>query len=154
MMIELVTIIVTMLALALMYTGGQGFGLAIAGFIDIPALICILMLSLPILAKGGLWNDFTRAFRLMNKKYSCRLCEMRRTKDAVELMQKQILFAGVITTISPFIYILHNITELSLIGPNISVALIAILYTAFLELLLLPLQVEVKKRIINYMEEE
>ena len=117
-------------------------------------MICIFVFCIPILLRNGLWKDFIRAIKLMKKTYTCRLSELKRTLDAVELMQKQVLYAGIISTIAPFIYILHRLSEPAQIGPNISVALIVVLYTAILELLLLPLQVEVKKRIIDYMEEE
>lgn len=154
MIIEMISIIAGITILWIYMGGGADAPFLNNYFLDIPSLICILVLSIPILLRNGLWKDFFRAIKLMNSKYVCRLCELKRTLDAVELMQKQVLYAGAISTIAPIVYILHRLTEPAQLGPNISLALIAALYTAVLELLLLPLQLEAKKRIIDYMEEE
>lgn len=114
----------------------------------------ILLLSLPILVKNGLFKDFIRVFKMQSKKYSCSLSDMRRSLDVVELMQKQVLYAGGITTIVPIIYVLCSIDNMASLGPNMAVALMTVFYTAILELFLLPLQIELKRRIIDYMEEE
>ena len=52
MLIELIAIIVSMFFMAILLGGGNGFGI-LSLFIDIPSLICILLLSLPILVKNG-----------------------------------------------------------------------------------------------------
>lgn len=152
MIIEIIIIVIVILFMAFSTAGGVG--IVLLGSLDIISLICILVLALPMLARHGVWSDLVRGFKLMSKKYSYTLGELKKTKDAIEFLQKQILYAGVITTIFPLIYILKSVKDMILLAPNISVALIAILYTAILELLLLPLQVEAKRQIINYMEEE
>lgn len=155
MIIQFITIIVAIIFMALSCAMGTSWTEGLIRFLDVNTLLCIMLLSLPILVWSGLWKDYVRAFKLLNKKYSCRLGEMRRTKEAVGFMQKQILCAGVITTIYPLIYILGLRTDnLAELGPNVAAVLISILYTTILELLHLPLQMEVKRRIIDYMEEE
>lgn len=154
MLIELVAIIVSMFLMALLFQGGAGSLKFLTMFLDLPSLICILLLSLPILVKNGLFKDFIRAFKMQSKKFSCSLSDMRRSLDVVELMQKQILYAGGIATIVPVIYVLCIVDDLALVGPNIAVSLMTVFYTAILELLLLPMQLEIKRRIIDYMEEE
>jgi hypothetical protein len=42
----------------------------------------------------------------------------------------------------------------SVVGVNLAVALITVLYAAIMEMLLLPIHIEVKRRIIDYMEAE
>lgn len=101
-----------------------------------------------------LFKDFIRAFKLQSKKFSCSLSDMRRSLDVVELMQKQILYAGGVTTIVPIIYVLCTNDNMASLGSNMAVALMTVFYTAILEILLLPLQIELKRRIIDYMEEE
>lgn len=155
MIIQFVTIVVAILFMAISCAMGNSLADGLLRFVDINTLLCLLLLSLPILAWSGLWKDYVRAFKLLNKNYSCRLGEMRRTKEAVGFMQKQILCAGVITTIYPLIYILGLLTDnLSELGPSVAAVFIGVLYTSILELLHLPLQMEVKRRIIDYMEEE
>lgn len=39
-------------------------------------------------------------------------------------------------------------------GPHMAVALLSFFYSAIMELLLLPLQLEAKRRIVNYMDKE
>ena len=51
-------------------------------------------------------------------------------------------------------YIMVNISDPSLLGPNVAISILTLFYTVVLEMLLLPLQLEVKRRIINYMDLE
>ena len=153
MIIELIAIIVSMVLMALMFQGGGAFEFLLQ-FFDLASLFCMLLLSLPILAKNGLFKDFIRAFKMQSKKFSCSLSDMRRSLDVVELMQKQVLYAGAITTIVPIIYVLGTIDNMEALGANIAVSFMTVFYIAILELLLLPLQIELKRRIIDYMEEE
>ena len=70
------------------------------------------------------------------------------------MMQKQIWYAGILTMMVSIIYVMINISDPSLLGPNIAVSVLTMFYTVILEMLLLPLQLEVKRRIINYMDFE
>lgn len=152
MILELIIIVVAM-GYLIGLCSGVGME-ALSWCIDAPTLICILILSVPLLFRKGMGKDFIRAFKMQFGKKSYTLGEMRRSLDAVEFMQKQILYAGLIAMILPVIFILGQLTDVEIFGANLAVALIALLYTAFLELLLLPLQLEAKRRIVNYMEEE
>ena len=147
MLFEIISVIAGIL-ITWIYMGGGMNVQVLSYFIDLPSLICILVFCIPVLLRNGLWKDFIRAIKLLRKTYVCRLSELKRTLDVVEL------YAGIICTIAPFIFVLRRIDEPAVLGINISVVLIVVLYTAILELLLLPLQVEVKRRIIDYMEEE
>lgn len=123
-------------------------------FLDPPTLICMLILTTPVLLKKGLGKDFVRAVRLLNRKYTCSFSELRHALDVVEMVQKQILYAGVIVSFQGTFAMLRNLNDLSSLGPNLSVALLAIFYTAVFELLMLPLQIEAKRRIVDYMEQD
>lgn len=89
---------------------------------------------------------------MLQRKYTCHLSEIRRSLDAVEMMQKQVACAGIISMLLSFIHILGNLSDLAQLGPNIAVAILTLLYAVILEMLLLPLQIEAKRRIIDYME--
>ena len=71
-------------------------------------------------------------------------------------MQKQILYAGIIVTSISTIYVLttQSVHDGNVIAVCMAVALIPVLYTAIAELLFLPLQMEIKRRLIDYMEAE
>lgn len=149
------------------------FGLigGLTRLLDAPTLICILLLSLPLLFRKGMGKDFLRAIPMQFKNHYVfsrkegklilekkttvySLAQMKRSLDAVEFMQKQILYSGILVVILPAIFMLSRLDDIAALGPNVAVTLIAVLYTTILELLLLPLQVDIKRRIINYMEEE
>lgn len=123
-------------------------------YLDSPSMILLLVLTIPVLFRNGLGKDFLRAFKLLKKSYNCRLGELRRTLDAVEMMQKQIIWAAIIILMVSFMQVAANISDIHSIGPSIAVICLSILYAAVMEMLLLPLQVETKRRIIDYMEEE
>lgn len=91
---------------------------------------------------------------MLKRTYVCSLGDLKRTKEAVELMQKQVMYGGVIIMIMGIIYLLAMVNNPASVGPALAVAVLSILYTAVLELLLLPLQHEVGRRIIDYMEGE
>lgn len=122
--------------------------------LDFPSLVGILILTVPVFFRKGMWREFMTAVKLLRKKFCCSLGEMKKAQYAVELMQKQLLWAGVIHMVFSLIFVLTIISDLAQLGPCISIGLLSILYTAALELLLLPLEMEVKRRIVDYMEEE
>ena len=137
---------------------GAGSMYEVSYLIDLPTLFCIMVIALPVFFKDGLKHglaqDFLRAFRLLRRDYSCSFAGLRHTLDAVELMQRQILYAGCITTLEGCFMLIHTLSDAASVGPMVNVALIGVFYTAILELLLLPLQMEAKRRIIDYMEED
>lgn len=132
----------------------SGSGMMMAYIIDAPTLICMLIIILPVLLKKGLAKDFGRAFGLLKKEYKCSFSELRHTLDVVEMMQKQVLCAGCIVVFQGIFLFLHSLSDWALLGPTLSVAILAFFYTAILELLLLPLQIEAKRRIVDYMDSE
>ena len=72
----------------------------------------------------------------------------------LEMIQKQIWYAGILTMMVSVMYVMVNISDPSLLGPNIAVVVLTMFYAVILEMLLLPMVLEVKGRIINYMELE
>ena len=88
MIIELISIIVGVVFMTLMCQGDGSLAENLIAYLDLPSLICILIFSLPILARNGLWKDFLRAFKMLRKKFECSLSDIKRSLDAVEFMQK------------------------------------------------------------------
>lgn len=156
MFMEIVSIILGVILLgAFDYGGYGGFSTRLlVQLIDFPSLIIILVFTVPVLFGNGMWKDFKRAFSLLRKKNTCHLSELKRTLDVVEMMQKQLIYAGIIGMMLSFIHLLHILSDPASIGPNLSLAILTIFYAFLLEMMLLPLQLEVKRRIIDYMEED
>ena len=152
MIMEIIGIFISLLILIIGLQNGWGGGLA--WIIDPPTLLCMFALTFPVLLKEGLGRDFIRAFKLLRKQYKCSFSELRHALDVVEMMQKQILCAGIIVTFQGLFMLLHSLSDIASIGPNTSVALLAVFYTAIFELLMLPLQIEVKRRIVDYIEQD
>lgn len=154
MIMEIISIVGGMVFLILMtYTGGDRT-FSFTWFIDFPTILIMLIFIVPVLMRGGIWRDFKRAFKLLKKDFTCHLSELRRTKDVLEMIQKQIWYAGILTMMVSVMYVMVNISDPSLLGPNIAVVVLTMFYAVILEMLLLPLVLEVKGRIINYMELE
>ena len=152
MIMEIIGIFISLLILIISLQNSLGAGLA--WITDPPTLLCMFVLTFPVLLKEGLGKDFIRAFKLLRKEYRCSFSELRHALDVVEMMQKQILCAGVIVSFQGLFLLLHSLSDLASIGPNTSVALLAVFYTAIFELLMLPLQIEAKRRIVDYIEQD
>ena len=129
-------------------------GVNLAMLVDAPTLVCILALTVPVLLHRGVSKDLGRAFRLLKKSYTCSFSELRNALDVVEMMQKQVIYAGGIVTVQGILMTLVWPGDGTLLRRNFAVALLPVVYAAALEMLLLPLQLEAKRRIINYMEKE
>ncbi len=154
MIMEVISIIIGLYLSIVWFIGDGGFGPVLARVLDVSSLVCVLALSVPILFKNGLGKDFLRAFKLLRKSYTCHLSELRRTLDVVEMMQKQLICAAAFSAVISIINVLTLLDTPETLGPNIAVAILTIFYAVILEMLLLPLQIEAKRRIINYIGEE
>lgn len=152
MTMEIISIFLGIVLLGAVDYGYGGIELVrLTYLIDIPSLIIMLVFTVPVLFKGGVWKDFKRAWRLLKKDYTCHLDEVRRALDVVEMMQKQVLYAGVVCVLLTLITIFRRLSDPASLGPNLSVAILTMLYAMIFEMLLLPLQLEAKRRIIDYM---
>ena len=152
MVLEIVGILLSTVIFLVLYQAT--WTSALANVWDFPTIFCILVLTVPVLFQKRMAKDFLRAFKLLNEKYECKFSELRHALNVVEMMQKQVLCAGCIVTIQGLILVFHKLSDITTIGPNLNVAMLAAAYTAFLELLLLPLQIMAKRRIVDYMENE
>lgn len=146
MMMELISIVLGTILIG-MAGGGDLFFL-----LDPPSFVIILVFTAPLLLTNGVWKDFARGWKLLKKSYTCRLSELRRTQDVVELMQKQVGYAGILSMLLTAIQILRILSDPASLGPMCAVAILTVVYAIVIEMLLLPLQMEVKRRIIDYME--
>lgn len=108
---------------------------------DVMSLLILLLLVIPILISSGLSKDFSNAFRYsIGKKKPEKLLELKRAKEAVSLVIWTTVSASVFVTMAQLIQILYWISELSSLGPNLSVMIISIMYGMGFVLLLLPIQ--------------
>lgn len=122
-------------------------------FVDFPTLILLLLFSLPVLFISGMWKDFLRAFHIgkEDRKYS--LCEMRNSLHAVDLVQKQIVYAGIMCMAVQMVIVAVNYDSMESFTGNIAVVFIFLIYIAILQMLIMPMKAYVQKCIENYMGE-
>lgn len=125
---------------------------ALQYLIDTPSLLLIILMVIPALAVSGMGRDFLRIFTVGRKNYTLR--ELKRTLEATLLTQKIIICAACISMMISFIVFLHNLENLSAIGPNLAVAALAIFYAACLEFFLAPLKANVQNAIFDLMDVE
>lgn len=152
MLMEIICIMVSFMLFGFSYPGFAAE--RTVNLIHLPVLICMLVLTIPVLLRRGVLKDFLRAFKLFRKDFSCSFGELRYTLDVVEMMQKQVLCAGCIVSFQGIFSMLARLSDFGSVGPHLAVALLSFFYSAVFELLLLPLQLEAKRRIVDYMEKE
>lgn len=134
--------------------GIGGFEYSLMLLLDFPTLLIIAAMCVPVLAASGLWGDFLRAFLPGREGVPHTLVQLKRTQAAVQMMQRQIVYAGVMSISHAVILLLSQLSMPERIGPSMGVAVLSAFYVAVLELLLLPLRVKVEKQLIDYMEGE
>ncbi len=122
-------------------------------FFDMPSLLLLLIFAVPVMCVCGSWKDFIRVFSLHKKGAHFTMSELKKILLAVELLQKLVMYAGLLVVIESMVIVLTNITSPEVLGPNLAVGLLVILYVAIIEILLLPLNVVTQKKIADYMEE-
>lgn len=152
--VEVITLLVGMVLLCLStYKMLFNFWL-MERYVNLLILLLLLLLTLPTIIAGGFWKDFTRVISLRQPEQGWKLYELKRSLDAIDLIQKQLCYAAVMIVMFQLIGILYNMSDPSTLGPSMANILMTGFYTAIMELLLMPLKVEVKKRIADYMEEK
>lgn len=123
-------------------------------FVDIPSLLMVLLICIPILISSGLFKDFNNAFRIaLSKKSDKSLIEIKRALEAVTLMIKTLLSSGLFLLAASLLTILRRLDDPSNLGPFLSIALITWVYTLIITLLLLPIKSILNVRVIEFMQE-
>lgn len=124
-------------------------------FLNLPSLVIILALTLPMLLASGLLSDFLKGFSLMVKKvnlYSA--IDLKRILEADKLAIQSLAIAGFVGTITGMIAILANLSEPVKLGPSLSVAFITVLYSLIFISLILPVRAKVSSILVTLEQEQ
>lgn len=119
-------------------------------YMDLPSLLMILLLTIPMLFASGLFKDFFRAFPIAvskKKEYSVR--EMKRSALAVQMMMRLVMYAGVFSTFIALVQILGGLDAPEQIGPHIAIAVLTILYAVMIDMILLIFHTMIKSRLLD-----
>lgn len=121
---------------------------------DVPSLICLFVILIPVILGTGTKKDLRNAFRMgfsRNKSYS--LIELKRAGEAVSLCIKMLFLTAGLVALLECVMLLHQMTALEQLGPICATIILIMLYGVFFSMLLLPLKVIINNRIISYMDE-
>lgn len=147
-LISVVTVIVVSGLLLLMGRGD------VMWFIDLPSLLIILLFDGMLLFSAGLVKDFNNAFRMgFGKGGKERLSEIKRAIEAVALVRKTTLAAGVFSMVFSFILAMGYLADPARIGPTLAVAGLTLLYALAIELILLPLEARLRLKLQNLLQD-
>lgn len=123
-------------------------------FVDVEAVVAELGISALVLFFAGLLKDFFKSFTMLGSKKDFQLAELRRSYESVKLAMFSLCATGLLVFFISLIAIMRDITNLQVIGQNLAVALLVLLYAAILVLILLPLSFRLKVKINDYMSKE
>lgn len=132
--------------------GGLG---SVVVYFDVISLIMILILIIPVVISAGLIKDFGRAFLFaVGKRQADSLNEINRSIVAVKMMMSASLLGGGFLFLCSVIQILMQIDDLSKLGPNVSIAIITMIYSLVIALLLLPIKAKLEIQKQEYMQRD
>ena len=127
-------------------------GARIEYFLNILSLLFILLPTVPILLLSGLGKDFIMAFKVGQK--DCSLLQMKKSLEAISMVQKLILCGIGLGITVETISFLHKMTGLTSLGPALSIIILSLFYGILFECMLIPLATFVQYHIINAMNIE
>lgn len=130
-------------------------GMSLTWLLDIPSLLIILLITIPILFSTGMLKDFNNAFAfVLGRKKTESLKQLKRSVEAVTLAIKTLLLSGFFTAFVQLVVILDSLSDKSKLGPMLAVSILVIVYASGLSLLLMPLRSKLKIQIVEYLSEE
>ena len=131
------------------------FSIPIQNLADMPSLLCILLICIPVLISSGLFKDFNNAFRIvLHKKRERSLIEIKRAAEAVNLVIKTVVYSGIFQFLLSLVVVLHRMDDPAHLGPILASAFLSSIYACGFALILLPLKSILKVQIIEFMPEQ
>lgn len=107
-------------------------------FIDLPSFLFILGIVLVVLVLSGAVVDFIKVFAICFGKVNADKEQIYRSQKAVRTVLVSNILAGVFIFIGQFILILPEVSSVENMFTQLSVLLVTIWYSVFLDLILLP----------------
>ena len=135
-------------------TGGGGLR-GLIYFIDMPSIILLILLLVPMLLNAGVLKDLNNAFRLgARRKVQAKRLELMRAVEAVSFTIKALWTAGIFSVIFQFsIAIMGKAPDADMAFLYTAVSIIPIWYTTFFVILLLPLRTRLNMQLNALCEE-
>lgn len=119
-------------------------------FWDLPSLLVIIAADLIILISLRLRKDFGRGIAFFfQSKTALSYQQLELSYQAITVVMLSSALAGLLTSLTAVIILLHLLTEPTVIGPNLSIACISVFYSVIINLLLLPVWMKLKLAILR-----
>lgn len=153
------SIFITIVAvlLAFLYTialSVEGFA-TLYNYIDIPSMIILLLLVIPVLISAGMFRDFCVSFkRAFSAQIICTRAELQRSMEAVKLARKSNYAAGIFGFLISFVFVCkgYDLSDAHVFWLNMAVAVIPVIYAVALDLIFLAVYGRLKKRYMDFMQ--
>lgn len=153
------SIFVTIIALVLvfLYTAVlsvEGIS-SMSNYIDMPSLIILLLLVIPVLISAGMLKDFLAAFkRAFSAQMTYTRAELQRSMEAVKLARKGNITAGLFGFLISFVFLCKSFDaqQQYVFWVNMAVAVIPVIYAAAFDLIFLAVYGRLKKRYMDFMQ--
>ncbi len=148
--IIIVLAVCTWLNVAMSWVGGE----FLFHLFDLPSLLLILVVVVPIIVLSGLHKDFANAFRFaVGKGKAQNILGLKRAKEAMVLASRAVVGTGIFSACIGIMISLYNCDDLAALGPNIAVSVITVFYAAISYLLFLPIRSKLEIQIVELMHE-
>ncbi|MBQ7587566.1 MAG: hypothetical protein IJT37_06015 [Lachnospiraceae bacterium] len=122
----------------------------IVWFLDLPSLLCIILILIPGLIIMGEWKDFIKSFSVGIKQYS--LLELKNIIGAVYAAQKLTVYGALFAIIISGILLLGRLDTPSTIGPDLAVCFLSGFYAVIIEFFLMPLKLNAERKMNEEMD--
>lgn len=117
---------------------------SIVWFLDTPSLLLLIGFMVLLLYMSGLIKDFGKGIAFFFfKKQTLKQEEVMRVKAAMKLVLTALPIVGIVIFLISMIGIIGNLKDVSMIGPNLAVAILTLLYSFVFEMLLLPVAAKI-----------
>lgn len=156
-MVTVVSVLSVVLAIALLVFSCQGAA-AWFLFIDFPSLILLGIIVIPVVCVSGFGKDFCRAFTITGRKKETTLLQLNKSIEAVKLVMTTLLYASIFVMLFSLMIVFDSFNETGIQAENllnnINVALLPLVYALAFALLLLPVLAALKRKRIEYIQNE
>lgn len=150
--VTVVAVVLVALYTALLSANGMA---ALPNYLDIPSLLILLLLVIPVLISAGMLKDFFVSFkRAFSAQITCTRVELQRSMEAVKLARKSNYTAGVFGFLLAFVHVCkcYDRVQPYVFWVNMAVAIIPLIYAAAFDLVFLAVYGRLKKRYMDFMQ--
>lgn len=117
----------------------------ITNFFDLPSILIILAMDFSTLLMLGLFKPFFKAFSYCIKTdENTSISDIEKSYYAVKTTMIMSLISGTLAFILSIITLLHMLTSVEVLGANLAVACLTLLYGILIDAVLLPVYIKIK----------